>query len=638
MIILSCNDVTKAYVVDNVIENISFTVNDNEKVGLIGLNGAGKTTLFNILTGTLDYDNGTIFKAKGKKLGYLKQNTHIESSKSIMDEMLFIFENIIKLEEELHVVEHKISCFTEEDDSEKLELLMDSYSKLNEKFVEADGYSFKSLIRGVLKGLGFSEDEFEKPINLLSGGQKSRVMLAKLLLEKADILLLDEPTNHLDIDAISWLEKYIKDFKGAVIVISHDRYFLDNIINKVFLMENSILSQYSGNYSEFMKKRKIELEQEMKKYEEYEKEIEKQEEMIQRLHNYGSKRNIRQAFSRQKMLDKIKKMDKPSGDNIKVKLKFTPKVKSGKDILQAENLSMCFGEHEIFRNVSFNIYKGERVGIIGPNGIGKSTLLKIITKKLLNFAGDMTLGHHVNIGYYDQEQTSLNNENTVLDEIWDDNPELNYYDIRTMLAQFLFKGDDLFKIIGDLSGGEKSRLSLLKLMTSKSNLLLMDEPTNHLDIDSKEILEDSLLNYDGTVLVVSHDRYFLNKVTNKILDMSSEGIFEYLGNYDYFLEKKAELNEKDEDEFVTKTKTQINAEKKKERETIRDRKEQEKLIKDIEIQIEMHENEISELELSLCDPLTYNDKNLIININERLNISKLELENLYNSWTEIQQN
>jgi len=638
MIVLSCNNISKAYIVDNILENISFTVNDNEKIGLIGLNGAGKTTLFNILTGTLDYDLGTFFKAKGKKLGYLKQNTHIESAKSIMDEMLTIFDYVIKLEEELHVMEHEISRYTEDDDSIKLEALMDSYTKLNEKFEDSNGYSFKSLIRGVLRGLGFSESEFDKPINLLSGGQKSRVMLAKLLLEKADILLLDEPTNHLDIDAISWLERYIKDFKGAVIIISHDRYFLDNTVNKIFLMENTNLKSYNGNYSEFMKKRKAELEQEMKKYEEYEHEIERQEEMINRLHSYGSKRNIRQAFSRQKTLDKIKKMDKPSGDNKKVKLRFTPKIKSGRDVLKVENASKKFGDNTIFKNISMSIYRHDRVGIIGPNGIGKSTLLKIIGEKLNDYLGNITLGHYVNIGYYDQEQTGLDNENTVIDEIWDENPKLSYYDIRTMLAQFLFTGDDLFKIIADLSGGEKSRLSLLKLMTSNSNFLLMDEPTNHLDIDSKEVLEDSLLNYDGTVLVVSHDRYFLNKVTNKILDMSSDGVFEYLGNYDYYIEKKAELSEVEDEVTEVKTKTKINAKKKKDREISRDRKQREKEIKDIEKQIEINENEISKLELLLCQPSTYNDKNLIININERLNISKYELDDLYTQWTEIMEN
>lgn len=635
MIVLSCNNVTKAYVVDNIIENISFTINDNERVGLIGLNGAGKTTLFNILTENSEPDSGEIYKAKGKKLGYLKQNTNIESNMSIMDEMLTIFDDVIKLEESLHNLSHKISSFTESDNQEDLAELMDSYSKMSEQFEEKEGYSFKSLIKGVLRGLGFSDGEFEKPINLLSGGQKSRVMLAKLLLEKADILLLDEPTNHLDINAISWLEKYIKDFKGAVIIISHDRYFLDNTVDRIFLMENKSLKAYNGNYSEFMKKRKIELEQELRQYDEYEKEIERQEEMIKRLHAYGSKRNIRQAFSRQKALDKIKKMDKPTVDSKRVKLKFTPKVKSGRDVLSVENLSVSYNEHQVFNNIQLNIYKGERVGIIGPNGIGKSTLLKIIANKLNEYSGIVNIGHYVHIGYYDQEQTNLDNESTVIDEIWDFNPDLNYYDIRTMLAQFLFNGDDMYKLISDLSGGEKGRLSLLKLMTSNANFLLMDEPTNHLDIDSKEVLEDALLNYEGTVLVVSHDRYFLNKVANKIYDMSKDGVFQYLGNYDYYLQKKAELEEEEEEVVVSKTKTQLNAEKKKERENIKDRQQREKTLRKLEEEIEMHENKISELELALCQPSTYNDKVLIIELNERLNTYKSNLEILYTQWTDI---
>lgn len=638
MIVLSCNDVSKAYVVENIIENISFTVDDNKKVGLIGLNGAGKTTLFNILTENLEPDQGSIFRAKGKKLGYLKQNTNIESEKSIMDEMLTIYDTVIKMEEELHELSHKISSFTENDDPGVLEKLMDTYASLSEKFEDEDGYSFKSHIKGVLRGLGFDHSEFDKPINLLSGGQKSRVMLAKLLLEKADILLLDEPTNHLDIEAISWLEKYIKDFKGAVILISHDRYFLDNTVERVFLMENKSLKAYNGNYTEFMKKRKCELEIEMKQYEENEKEIERQEEMIRRLHAYGSKRNIRQAFSRQKALDKIKKMDKPSQDNRKVKLRFTPKIKSGRDVLKVEKMGISFNEFEVFNNLNMEIYRGEKVGIIGPNGIGKTTLLKTVAGKIVDYKGNFTLGHYVQTGYYDQEQTNLDSENTVIDEIWDENPTLNYYDIRTMLAQFLFNGDDLYKIVGDLSGGEKGRLSLLKLMTSNANFLLMDEPTNHLDIDSKEVLEDALLNYEGTVLVVSHDRYFLNKVANKIYDMSKDGIYPYLGNYDYYLQKKAELEEKDDDVSASKTKTQIITERKKEREIIRERQQREKGIKKIEEQIEMHENEISVLEDKLCQPSTYDDKFLIIELNEKLNIQKIKLEKLYNQWAEIQDN
>lgn len=638
MIVLSCSDISKGYVVDNIIENVSFSVNDNEKIGLIGLNGAGKTTLFNILTGSLDPDSGEIYRVKNKKLGYLKQNTKIESNMSIMDEMLTIFGDVIKIEENLNTLSHKISDFTESDNQEELESLMATYAKLSEQFEEADGYGFKSLIRGVLKGLGFSEKEFNKPINLLSGGQKSRVMLAKLLLEKADILLLDEPTNHLDIDAISWLEKYIKSFCGAAIIISHDRYFLDNTVDRILLLENKKLSSYNGNYTEFMKKRKQELELKIKQYDEYEKEIEKQEEMIRRLHAYGSKRNIRQAFSRQKALDKIKKMDRPQTDNKKVKLHFIPKVKSGKDVLKVENLSVSYDDYDVFKNVSINIYKGDRAGIIGPNGIGKSTLLKVVANKLNKFNGSVETGHYVNIGYYDQEQTSLDDENTVIDEIWDSNPDFNYYDIRTMLAQFLFTGDDLYKIVGELSGGEKSRLSLLKLMTSNANFLLMDEPTNHLDIDSKEMLEDALLNYGGTVLVVSHDRYFLNKIANNIYDMSSDGVFQYLGNYDYYLQKKAELEEGDDEIIEAKTKTQINAEKKKEREQIRDRQKREKTIKTLEEMIQMHENKIAELELALCQPSTYDDKVLVIKLNENLNTLKSELDQYYNEWTEILDN
>ena len=635
MIVLSCNDVSMAYVADNIIEHISFTVNENEKIGLTGLNGAGKTTLFNILTESLEPDTGVIYKAKGKKLGYLKQNTTIDTDKSIMDEMLTIYDNIIKLEEEIHKLSHKISSFTEDDDQSELASLMETYAEINEKFEEEDGYGFKSKIKGVLKGLGFPENEFDKSINQLSGGQKSRVMLAKLLLENADVLLLDEPTNHLDIEAISWLEKYIKDFKGAVIIISHDRYFLDNTVSRIFLMENKILKTYNGNYTEFMKKRKVELEHEIKQYDEYEREIERQEEMIKRLHAYGSRRNIRQAFSRQKALDKIRKIDKPNISNKKVQLKFTPKVKSGRDVLTVENLSICFNDYKVFENVQMNVYRGERVGIIGPNGIGKSTLLKIISNKLRADIGSVNTGHYVNIGYYDQEQTNLDSENTVIDEIWDYNPELNYYDIRTMLSQFLFSGDDIFKIIGDLSGGEKGRLSLLKLMTSKANFLLLDEPTNHLDIDSKEVLEDALLNYEGTVLVVSHDRYFLNKVVNKIYDLSSVGVTEYLGNYDYYVQKKAELEETDEEDNISATKTQINAQRKKERENIRNRQHREKTLKDLEEQIEIHENKISELEFELCQPSTYSDKFLIIELNEKLNRSKDELEILYSKWEDV---
>jgi ATP-binding cassette subfamily F protein 3 len=400
-------------------------------------------------------------------------------------------------------------------------------------------------------------------------------------------------------------------------------------------MESKSLKAYKGNYSTFVKKRKIELEQAMKQYDEYEKEIERQEEMIQRLHAYGSKRNIRQAFSRQKALDKIKRMEKPSIESKKVKLMFTPKLSSGRDVLSVRDLFVSLDGYQLFKNLNLSVYRGEKIGIIGPNGIGKSTLLKIIANIIRVYEGEITFGHQVHTGYFDQEQINLNGENTVIDEIWDEAPALNYYEIRRFLAQFLFYGDDMYKIVEELSGGEKGRLSLLKLMTSNANFLLLDEPTNHLDIDSKEALEDSLINYEGTVVVVSHDRYFLNKVVDKIYDLSEDGAFEYLGNYDYYVEKKAELEETDDEVTLNKTKTQINAEKKKERELIRNRQQREKTIRRLEEKILMHENEIHELENELCQPSTYNDSFLIINLNEKLNIRKEELQELYTLWEDV---
>lgn len=637
MIVLSCSNISKAYVVDNVLENISFSINEGEKVGLIGLNGAGKTTLFNILTGTLDYDTGNIYTVKDKKIGYLKQNTSIKSDKTIMGEMMKVFSDLILIEQKIRSLEIKISEFTENSNVDELNKYMNEYTTLNDKFEEMDGYSFKSLIRGILKGLGFDESEFDKPINLLSGGQKSRVMLAKLLLEKPDILLLDEPTNHLDIEAISWLEKFIVDFKGSAIIISHDRYFLDNTVNKIFLVVDRNLKIYNGNYTEFMKKHKIELELLTKKYEAQEKQISVQEEMIQRLSAYGSKRNIRQAFSRQKALDKMQKIERPNDSSEKVKISFSPKIKSGKDVLKVTNLGKSFGDNKLFENLDFEIYRGEKVGIIGPNGIGKSTILKILTKEINDYLGEITKGHYVNIGYYDQEQNNFNDENTIIDEIWDDNPKLDYYQIRTILARFLFLGDDLFKIIEDLSGGEKGRLSLLKLMLSNSNFLLMDEPTNHLDIDSKEILEEALKTYTGTILVISHDRYFLNKVVDKIFDLSSTGISSYLGNYDYYIEKKAELEETDDTNEVTKTKTQIKADRKKERQIKSDQKKRINDIKKIETLIEENEGKVAKFEILMCQQETHEDKNKIVEIQLEINNTKKHLNELYSEWEILQE-
>ncbi len=507
MIILSCNSIYKSYVVDMILEDISFNIEDGDKIGLVGLNGSGKTTLLDVLVGETPMDRGDIYIRKDLNIGYLKQHAKLDSQNTIFDECLLVFKPLMDMEARLRELEKGIGHEGAKGQSEKLDKLMNEYSHLLEKFDELNGYGYRSEIKGVLKGLGFKEDEFDKSVNVLSGGQKARLSLAKLLLEKPDLLLLDEPTNHLDIDAINWLESYLKEYKGAVLVISHDRYFLDNLVNRIFHLENRKLKVYNTNYSKFMERRKKELEVLKKTYENQQKEIKRQEEIIKRFSNYGDRRYIKQAQSRQKLLDRMKTVDKPM-DSKRMKITFEPKVKSGRDVLRVEGLGKSFDDFKLLEDINFTIYRGEKVGLIGPNGIGKTTLFKMILGQIPHDEGEIILGHHVHIGYFDQEQTNLNLNNTVIDEIWDENPKLDHYQIRTILSRFMFIGDDIFKEIEELSGGERGRLALLKLMLSKANFLMMDEPTNHLDIYSKEVLEDALNDYEGTLLVISHDRYF----------------------------------------------------------------------------------------------------------------------------------
>lgn len=605
MIILSCNNISKFYLANEILRDLSFSINEGDKVGIVGLNGSGKTTLFNILAKETPKDGGEIYTQKNLKIGYLKQHTQVESENTIFEECLKVFTPLINMEKKLRTLEKEISIESNKGETETLQKFLEKYSTLSEEFSNQNGYGFKSEIKGTLKGLGFSEEDMEKKVNNLSGGQKSRLALAKMLLKNPDLLLLDEPTNHLDIEAISWLEKFLNDYKGSALIISHDRYFLDNVVERIFHLENLELKTYNGNYTEFMKKRKIQMEQLKKQYENQQKEIERQEEIIERFLNYGGQRYIRQAQSRQKLLDKIKRIDNPVSSSKKTKLVFEPKIKSGRDVLEVRSLAKSFNETQLFKDIDFNIYRGEKVGLIGPNGIGKTTLFKIILGNISSTQGEITLGHHVNIGYFDQEQTNLNLNKTIIDEIWDENPKLDYYQIRTYLSQFLFFGDNIFKEVGDLSGGERSRLALLKLMLSKSNFLLMDEPTNHLDIDSKEILEEALQNYNGTLFVISHDRYFLNTVTNKIFELSSKGIEEFLGNYDYYIEKKNQVKKNEEEN--TKTRTQIKLEKKK----IKKKKEKERNMKkkilDLEKQILLSEEKIGEIDEKLANPNIYND-------------------------------
>lgn len=633
MPVLSCNNLTKSYIVDTVIEDISFTVEDGDKIGVLGLNGSGKTTLFNILAGDIHQDKGEIFIQKDLVLGYLRQHVKIDSQNTVFEECLMVFEHLIGMEKNLRNLEKEIAELGVEGDSDRLASLMNRYANLTEEFQEKNGYGFKSEIRGTLIGLGFTEEDFDKEVNILSGGQKSRLSLAKLLLEKPDLLLLDEPTNHLDIDAIGWLEKFLKDYKGAVLIISHDRYFLDNVVNRIFYLENKTIKVYNTNYSRFMEQRKKDLEVLKRQYEDQQKEIKRQEEIIARFMNYGDSRYIKQAQSRQRLLDKMKLIDKPMNSK-KSRLRFEPKIKSGRDVLSVDNIKKAFDDFVLLEDISFDIYRGERVGLIGPNGIGKTTLFKIVLGEVGYDEGDITLGRNVITGYFDQEMGNLNLDKTVIDEIWDEYPKLNYYEIRTILSQFMFVGDDIFREVSDLSGGEKGRLSLLKLMLSNANFLLMDEPTNHLDIDSKEVLEDAILNYEGTLFVISHDRYFLNRVTDKILELTPEGLKEYLGNYDYYLEKKNEsLYEEDEED--TKTKTQIKLERKKEKELIQKERERKRQIKKLEEEITQTEKSIEEIDSLLYDPDIYEDHEKIVELSQKRQELQDELDNLYEKWISL---
>lgn len=561
MIVASVSNLKKSYPTEDIFENVSFTIDKGDKIGLIGNNGSGKSTLFNILTGEISKDEGSIHIPNDVRVGYLKQQLGLDSEKTIYDYCLDVFKGLIKLENSLRELELKMS---EEKNPDKLDNLMKEYQDASDKFEKLNGYSYKSEIRGTLIGMGFSEDDFDKKIIELSGGQKARVELACLLLEKPDLILLDEPTNHLDINAINFLENFVKNFKGSVIVISHDRYFLDATVSKIFLLEHESLKVYDGDYTFFMDQRKKDLKVQNHLYKSQQKEIKRQEEIIDRLKNLGGskrKRGISQSRSRQKLLDKMDRIEKPMDNAESINIKFSPRITSGVDVLRVEDLEKSYNK-KIFENISFNIYRNDRVAIIGENGVGKTTLFRIIMGMEKKDSGKAEIGSSVNIGYFDQEQKSLNLENTIFDEIRDTYPDLTNYEIRSYLAKIMFYGDDVEKPINELSGGQRARISLLKLMLSDCNFILMDEPTNHLDIDSKEALEDAILAYEGTILVISHDRYFLNKIAVKILDMHKDKMKEYLGNYDYYVEKTKE-EEREDEKTPTKTKTQIKKEEKK---------------------------------------------------------------------------
>lgn len=636
MIILSCNNLTKSFGVESILENISFTVNEGDKIGVIGVNGTGKTTLFKVISGIYGYDSGEIYTSKDCEIGYLEQNTNFYSDNTIFTEVLEVFSDLIKMEEDLRKMECEISDKSSEKNSPDLQKLMDNYSHKLELFQNSNGYGYKSEAKGVLKGLGFNDDELEKPIKILSGGEKTRVLLAKLLLKKPTLLLLDEPTNHLDSDALEWLELFLKQYKGTVILISHDRYFLDQSVNRIFEIHNKKLKAYNGNYSYYVEKSAVDKEIERKNYEDQQKEIKRQEESIERLKAYGREKHVKRARSKEKALAKIEVLDKPDGERKRAKIKFIPSVESGNDVLAVRDVEMIFPDKVLFKDLNLDIYRGEKVALIGPNGAGKSTLFKIIMNEIQPMEGDVKFGTNVNTAYFHQEQKTLNLDNSVIDEIWDANPHLTQTEVRNMLGAFLFENEDVFKRISSLSGGERARVAILKLILSQSNFLLLDEPTNHLDIDSKEVLEDALVNYTGTIFTISHDRYFLNKVADKILVLGENGVTEYLGNYDYYIEKKRQLSEMNKEENTeTKTKTQLKEEKRKEKEQREIERRSKNKIKKLEDDIEQTEKKIAGLDMMLCQEEIYSNPEK----SKEVNLEKAELEDklasLYEKWEQI---
>lgn len=537
--ILSCQNISKAFNEKSILKNVSFHIEDYDKAAIVGINGAGKTTLLKIIVGDMAADEGIVTLSKEKTFGYLAQHQSVNSDHTIYEELLTVKQDLIALESRIRQAELEMKTAA----GPALERIMESYALMTHRFETDGGYTYRSELTGVLKGLGFTEEEFDKSVSALSGGQKTRVALGKLLLSKPHLIMLDEPTNHLDMSSITWLETYLMNYKGAVIIVSHDRYFLDRIANKVIEIDQTKATVFTGNYSDYAAKKEQLRAARLKAYMNQQQEIKHQEEVIAKLKSFNREKSIKRAESREKLLSKVERLEKPTQARTDMHITLEPRYASGNDVLCVENLSKSFGGLRLFQKIGFDIKKGEHVAIIGDNGTGKTTILKIINGLVSADSGTLRLGTNVHIGYYDQEHHVLHMEKTLFEEISDEYPAMNNTEIRSTLAAFLFTGEDVFKRIGDLSGGERGRVSLAKLMLSESNFLILDEPTNHLDIASKEILEDALNHYTGTVLYVSHDRYFINRTAGRILELSSRTLTNYLGNYDYYTEKKMQLAE-----------------------------------------------------------------------------------------------
>ena len=637
MIVLSCKNISKSYGIDEILKDVTLSINEGDRVGIIGANGEGKSTLFKILSKQLSFDDGEIFIDKNKTLGYLAQHLDLDTKNTIYNEMLLVFSDLIRLEEKLLDLENKMNEPYDESKADYHNKIINDYNTSQELYSHRGGYTYKGEINKVLKGLGFSEEDFDKEISKLSGGQKTRVALCKLLLLSPDILLLDEPTNHLDLEAIEWLEEYLKSYKGTILVISHDRFFLDSVTNRTFQVINGHVNCYNASYTKFLELREKDYESQLKAYNLQQAEIKRQEAIIEKFRSFNREKSIRAAESREKALDRMEKIDAPDEEKGPAKIKFETSVKSGYDVLHAENLSKSFGDKHLFSNLSLDLKRGEKIALIGENGRGKTTFFNILMDKIKPDSGVKVLGTNVNIGYYDQEQSNLCEDKTIIDEVWDDFPELTTSQVRGALATFLFTGEDVFKTINKLSGGEKCRINLLKLMLSRSNLLLLDEPTNHLDILSREALEEAILSYDGTLIVISHDRYFLNKVINRIVELQEEGTTEYLGNYSYYVEKKLNplIFEAYEELANGKTKTQLKEEKRKKREIEKEEKAKKLQIKKLEDEISKNEELLLALQEDLCKEEIYSNPSESERVNKEIKILEEKIEDLYIKWEEV---
>lgn len=637
MNVLSISHLSKAYGTDTVLSDISFQLQEGERVGLIGRNGAGKSTLFRILTGQLDSDSGQIWLMTGKTVGYLRQESEEVDFRSLKDFCLDVFSDLLQAESDLktqedliHTTDHQASHFNN---------LLDSYHQAVEAFEAAGGYTFRNRITGVLKGLGFSEADQERSASTLSGGQFTRLSIARLLLSEPDILLLDEPTNHLDIAAVQWLETYLKQFRGTLLLITHDRYFLDQVTTRIVEIELGKALSHPGNYSAFQTFKKKVFEVQLKAYEKQETEVARQEELIRRFKQHGTEKLAKRAKSREKQLEHLARIEAPEQENARFGLQFTVASPSGQDVLAVRDLAMGFGDTELFRDVSFDLYKGERIGLIGPNGIGKTTLFRLILGELFPTKGVIHKGHNVLIGNYDQNLQFHNDSQNLLSELADSRPDLSDTKLRSLLGSFLFSGTDVFKLLSTLSGGEKARLSLLKLLLGSSNFLLMDEPTNHLDIPAREVLENALQSYEGTLLVISHDRYFLNQVCTKILELQPEGAEAYFGNYSYYLSKRSENGQQIAAEPVeTITRTQQKELKRREKDLEKEQRSLKREAQNLELQIEALEKNIENLNLDLCLEEVYANPQRSMEVRQALEMTKIELDKAYERWTELAEN